>query len=206
MSLFRLHLKHLTYLTGRLVSWQMLKKVSYSRQVYTETHIYWQNLQIPCGFKVKTFGKFVICPVASLSWVLIHFLVFLVLELIGKPSISSRLPQWLSGKESAYRAGDTGVAGSSPWLERSPGGENGNLFQYSCPDNPINRGDWKATVSGAAKSWTWLSDWEHKQVLVLAVYYIINHRKQWLKATLIHFAYESEGWLGLARHYLLGVP
>ena len=193
-------------MTGGLVSWQMLKQVSYSRQVYTETHIYWQNLQIPCGFKVKTFGKFVICPVASLSWVLIHFLVFLVLELIGKPSISSRLPQWLSGTESAYSAGDTGVAGSIPWLERSPGGENGNLLQYSCPDNPINRGDWKATVSGVAKSWTWLSDWEHKQALVLAVYYILNHQKQWLNATLIHFAYESEGWLGLARHCLLGVP
>ena len=206
MSLFRLHLKHLNYLSGGLVSWQMLKKVSYSKQVYTETHIYWQNVQIPCWFKVKTFGKFVICQTASLSWILIHFLVFLVLELIGKPSISSRLPQWLSGKESAYSAGDTGVASLIPWSWRSPRGENGNLLQYSCQDHPMNRGDSKATVSGVAKSWTWLSDWAHKQALVLAVYYIINHQKRWLKATLIHFAYKSEGWLGLARHCLLGVP
>ena len=138
MSLFRLHLKHLNYLSGGLVSWQMLKKVSYSRQVYTETHIDWQNLHIPCWFKVKAFGKFVICPMASLSWILIHFLVFLVLELIGKPSISSRLPQWLSGKESAYSVGDTGVAGLIPWLGRSPGGENGNLLQDSRQYKPMN--------------------------------------------------------------------
>ena len=158
MSLFRLHLKHLNYLSEGLVSWQMLKKVSYSKQVYTETHIYWQNIQIPCWFKVKTFGKFVICPMASLSWILIHFLVFLVLELIGKPSISSRLPQWLSGKESAYSTEDTGVEGLIPWSWRSPRGENGNLLQYSCLENPVDRGAWQARVHGVAKSWTRLSD------------------------------------------------
>ena len=35
---------------------------------------------------------------------------------------------------------------------------NGNPLQYSCLGNPMNRGAWWATVYGAAKSWSWLSD------------------------------------------------
>ena len=44
------------------------------------------------------------------------------------------LPSWLSGKESASNAGATGDAGSNPRSRRSPGGGNGNPFQYSCPE------------------------------------------------------------------------
>ena len=36
--------------------------------------------------------------------------------------------------------------------------ENGNTLQYSCLENTIDRGTWKATTHGVAKSWTWLSD------------------------------------------------
>ena len=32
------------------------------------------------------------------------------------------------------------------WLGRSPGGGHGNTLQYSCLENPIDRGDWRATV------------------------------------------------------------
>ena len=56
------------------------------------------------------------------------------------PSI--RLPRWLSGKESACNAGDSGDAGSIPELERSPGEGNGNPLQYSCLENPMLRGAW----------------------------------------------------------------
>ena len=37
---------------------------------------------------------------------------------------------------------------------RSPGGGNGNLLQYSCLDNPMDRGAWKTTVRGVTKSLT----------------------------------------------------
>ena len=47
------------------------------------------------------------------------------------------LPQWLSGKESTCNAGD---AGSIPGLGRFPGGGNDNPFQYSCLENPMDRG------------------------------------------------------------------
>ena len=46
-------------------------------------------------------------------------------------------------KSSAYNAGDLG---SIPGLGRSPGEGNGNPFQYSCLENPLDRGAWWATV------------------------------------------------------------
>ena len=48
-----------------------------------------------------------------------------------------RIPCWLSGKESAANAGDTS---SIPGSGRSPGEENGYPFQYSCLENPTDRG------------------------------------------------------------------
>ena len=47
------------------------------------------------------------------------------------------LLRWLIGKESAFSAGDTG---SIPELGRSPGEGNGNPLQYSCLENPMDRG------------------------------------------------------------------
>ena len=43
---------------------------------------------------------------------------------------------------------------SIPGLGRSPGGGYGNPLQYSCLENPMDRGAWWATVHGVAKSWT----------------------------------------------------
>ena len=55
-------------------------------------------------------------------------------------------------------AGDVRDMGSIPGLGRSPGGGNGNPLQYSCLENPMDRGAWQATVHGIAKSQTQLSD------------------------------------------------
>ena len=59
-------------------------------------------------------------------------------------------------KESACNAGDPGLI---PGLGRSPGEENGCPLQYSCLENPMDRGAWRATVHGVAKSQTQLIDW-----------------------------------------------
>ena len=56
----------------------------------------------------------------------------------------------------AANAGDVRDMGSIHGLGRSPGVENGNPFQYSSLDNPMDRGAWRATVHGVPKSWTWL--------------------------------------------------
>ena len=51
-------------------------------------------------------------------------------------------------------AGDIRDVGSIPGSGRSPGKGNGNPLQYSCLENPMDRGAWWATVHGVAKSWT----------------------------------------------------
>ena len=50
--------------------------------------------------------------------------------------------------------GDVRATGSFPGLQRSPGGRNGNPLQYSCLENPMDRGAWWATVPGVTKNWT----------------------------------------------------
>ena len=44
--------------------------------------------------------------------------------------------------------------GSIPASGRTSGGGNGNPLQYSCLENPVDRGAWRATVHGVTKSWT----------------------------------------------------
>jgi len=64
-------------------------------------------------------------------------------------------PLWLSSKESSCNARDAaGAASSIPGSRRFPGKENSNLLQYSCLENPPDRGGWWATVYEVAKSWT----------------------------------------------------
>ena len=65
------------------------------------------------------------------------------------------LPCSLNGKESACNAGDPG---SIPGLGRYSGERNSNPLQYSCLENPIDRGAWQATVHGVTKSGTLLSN------------------------------------------------
>ena len=60
-------------------------------------------------------------------------------------------------KNPSANAGDPRDTGSIPGSGRSPGEGNSNRFQYSCLENPINRGAWGATVPGAIKSQTRLS-------------------------------------------------
>ena len=56
-------------------------------------------------------------------------------------------------KNPAANAGDIRDTGSIPGVGRSPGGGHSNALQYSCLENPMDRGTWQATVHGAAKSW-----------------------------------------------------
>ena len=52
-------------------------------------------------------------------------------------------------------AGDTGDVGLIPRSGRSPGERNDHPLQYSCLENPMDRGPWRATVHRVAKSWTY---------------------------------------------------
>ena len=59
-------------------------------------------------------------------------------------------------KNPPANAGDIRDAGLIPVSGRSPGGEHGNPLQYSCIENPMDRGAWRAIVHGVSKSQTGL--------------------------------------------------
>ena len=64
-------------------------------------------------------------------------------------------PGGSDGKEFAYNAGDLG---SVPGSGRSPGEGSCNPLQYSCLENSMDRGAWRATVLGVTESRTQLND------------------------------------------------
>ena len=67
------------------------------------------------------------------------------------------VPGGATGKESVCQCRRHRDAGLIPESERSPGEGNGNPLQYSCLENPTDRGAWWATVHGDSRSRTWLS-------------------------------------------------
>ena len=69
--------------------------------------------------------------------------------------IVTHFPDSSDGKESACNEADPG---SIPGFGRFPGEGSDNLLQYSCLENSMDRGDWRATVRGVAKSQTQLRD------------------------------------------------
>ena len=89
----------------------------------------------------------------------------------GNPTTYNRQDEYVASRNLAYstsskrvffggtvvknlsaNAGDSGDAGLIPGSGRSPGERKGNPFQYSCLQNPMDRGTWRAIVHGVAKS------------------------------------------------------
>ena len=75
---------------------------------------------------------------------IVYKYIYIYIEYGGFPGGSD-------GKESTCNAGDLGLI---PGLGRSPGDGNDNPLQYSCLENPMDRGAWWATNHRVAKSWT----------------------------------------------------
>ena len=93
-------------------------------------------------------------------WLLIVTCNLIIMVLVGFPGGSD-------GKEFACNAEDLGSIpgtggspeeGNSNPLPSQCGEGNGTPLQYSCLENPMDRGAWKAAVHGVAESRTWLSD------------------------------------------------
>ena len=81
---------------------------------------------------------------------LLKIIFFIFVEVIH---VGKTFPNGSDGKESAWNVGDLGLI---PGLGRSPGEGNGNPLQYSCLENPMDRGAWRLQV---AKSQRGLSDY-----------------------------------------------
>ena len=74
------------------------------------------------------------------------------LELVLGTSFAQAFQVELVVKNPPTNERDVTDMSSAPEFGRSPGGGHGNPLQYSCLDNPTDRGAWQATVHGVAKS------------------------------------------------------
>ena len=79
----------------------------------------------------------------------------MIMQLKGLTHTGLGFPGGSDGKESAYNAEEPG---SIPGWGRSPGERNGSPLQYSCLENPMDRGAWWATVYRVAESQTRLGN------------------------------------------------
>ena len=87
-----------------------------------------------------------------------------IIPAIGKQQLNKGLNnrsnplKWASQvvKNPPANAGDVRDSGSIPALGRSAGGGHGNPLQFSCLENPMDRGVWWAIVHEVTKSWTQL--------------------------------------------------
>ena len=100
-----------------------------------------------------------------------HFALSCVLSswvCLPHATAKSGLPWWLSGKESTCNVGATGEIGSIPGSGRSLGEGHGNPLQYSCPENPMDRGAYGRLSSIGSQrvghdrqfSWYTLPNWK----------------------------------------------
>ena len=84
-----------------------------------------------------------------------------------------------NSKESVSNAEDSRDAGLIPGSGRSPGGGHGNLLQYSCLENPMERGVWLATIHRVEKCLTWLK-WLNMHMCI-HTHTHMNHFNMYLK-------------------------
>ena len=76
-----------------------------------------------------------------------HFILYVFLVIRSASQVA------LVVKNLRVNAGDVRDMGLIPGSGRSPGGRHGNPLQYSCPENPMDRGVWWNTVHRVTKSW-----------------------------------------------------
>ena len=89
------------------------------------------------------------------------------------------LPRWRSVvKNLPANAGDTGDAGSIPGLGRCPGEGNGNPFQYSSLEKPVDRGPWRQSM-GSQRVW---HDWATEHT---ACRHLLQRCLGWLSTSLL---------------------
>ena len=89
---------------------------------------------------------------------------------------ASQVVKGPSGKESTYNAR---VQEFHPWVEKIPWRRKWHPLQYSCLENPTERGAWWATVQGVAKSQTRLTTHTHNTPAAYAEDTLVSHGAAW---------------------------
>ena len=109
-------------------------------------------------------------------WTLVGKVMSLLFNILSR---FVRLPRWLNSKKSACKAGQPGAM----WV-RFLGGGNGNPLQYSCLENPTDRGASWATVHGVAKSWIQLKQ-QHTRTSRFVIAFLPRNQRlliSWLQS------------------------
>ena len=129
-----------------------------------------------------------ICATPSIWF---QFSSFLILQISGRLfcPLPSNIPfycYWYFsggsvGKESTCNAGVARDVASISGLGRYSGGGHGNPLQYSCLENPMDRGVCQATVRSIAKSWTWLKQLSNTHTHTHAIIHV------WFFPSLLHW-------------------
>ena len=125
---------------------------------FLECYLLSQLFQLSSFTLIKRlFSSSSLSAMRELSSAYLRLLIFLLAVLIPactSSSLTFRLMyfaykdvlRWLSGKESTCNAEDPRDVGLIPGSGRSSGAGNGSLLQYSCLENPMGRGAWRAAV------------------------------------------------------------
>ena len=124
--------------------WTVVCQASLSTEFYRQE--YWSGLSFPSAGGLSNPGIEPGSPALQAD------------SLQSEPPAPRGFPCGSVVKEMPAKAGDVGDVGLMPGSGRSLGGGNGNSLQYSCLGNPTDRGAWRATVHGVAKSQTQLRD------------------------------------------------
>ena len=113
------------------------------------------NIQISCGLQDHRKHNCIVCLIAFLLKFSLHMWAF---QRNLKSQSSWKGSRTLEVCVSPANEGDARDVGSSVGWERSPGERNGNPLQYSCLENSVDRGAWRATLHWVAESDTteWL--------------------------------------------------
>ena len=113
---------------------------------------------VPCSALLKdNFAGYRIGDIASLMDLKGVVELFKFIQVFPYWWISLVAEQWekkKKKKKSTCNSGDIRDAGLIPGSGRSPGEGHGNPLQWFCQENPMDRGDWKATIHGVTKSGT----------------------------------------------------
>ena len=136
---------------------------------------YWRQSWGKTGISSSTQRILKRFPTQALN--MLHLQCIMIHGSLWEPSytdsqiIFSWLPWWLRWLECTCNAGDLG---SVPGLGRPPGEGNGNPLQYSCLENPRNRGAWQVTSMGSQCIMIYGSLWEPSYKDLQIIFSTIN--------------------------------
>ena len=149
-----------------------LVSLNFPKEISSLTHsIIFSSISLHCSHRKSFLSLLVLFAIQmGIFFPFLLCLSFLFFSAICKTSLDNSLSFCISFsfgwfwswpslvtevKESSHNAGGLGLF---PGSGRSPGKGNGNPLQYSCLENPMDRGAWWATDHWVVKSWTWLSN------------------------------------------------